>query len=80
MISLSSKKTVAFLITLIAGNHTIHIHNTGWLCKMDERKSQAWKFKEAARQLETDNDEERFVEIHQRLAKPKPDEKKPSDD
>lgn len=38
-------------------------------------KSQLDKFKEAARQLETDDDEERFDEKLKRLAKQKPDEK-----
>lgn len=42
-------------------------------------KSQLERFKEAARKLETDDDEERFNEKLRKLAKQKPDEK-PSDD
>jgi hypothetical protein len=38
--------------------------------------SQADKFKEAARQLETDDDEERFKEKLGKLVKQKPDAKK----
>lgn len=38
-------------------------------------KSQLDRFKEAARQLETDDDEERFDEKLKRLARQKPDEK-----
>ena len=43
-----------------------------------EKKSQLERFKEAARELGTDDDEERFNEKLKRLAKQKPDEK--SDD
>jgi hypothetical protein len=39
-----------------------------------DKKSQLDRFKEAARQLETDDDEERFNEKLKKLAK-KPDEK-----
>ena len=39
-------------------------------------KSQLDKFKEAARQLATDDDEERFDEKLRKLAKQKPDDKK----
>lgn len=42
----------------------------------DDIKSQLNKFKEAARQLETDDDEKRFEERLKKLAKQKPDEKK----
>ena len=38
-------------------------------------KSQLERFKEAARQLETDDDEERFNERLRKLAKQKPDDK-----
>jgi|LZQO01.1.fsa_nt_gb hypothetical protein len=41
-------------------------------------KSQLDRFKEAARELETDDDEERFNERLKKLTKQKPDEK--SDD
>ncbi|GAA5081529.1 hypothetical protein N0B44_27760 [Roseibacterium beibuensis] len=41
----------------------------------DAKKSQLDKFKEAARQLETDDDEERFDEKLKRLAKQKPGDK-----
>lgn len=37
---------------------------------MEEKKSQLDKFKEAARQLETDDDEERFEERLKKLVKP----------
>ena len=46
---------------------------------MEKEKSQLDRFKEAARQLETDDDEERFNEKLGKLVK-KPDDKKPSDD
>lgn len=39
-------------------------------------KPQIDKFKEAARQLETDDDEERFEERLKRIVKQKPDDKK----
>ena len=45
-----------------------------------DKKSQLDKFKEAARQLETDDDEERFEEKLKKLVKQKPDDKKGSDD
>ena len=44
--------------------------------KTEATKSQSDKFKEAARQLGTDDDEERFNEKLKRLAKQKPDDKK----
>lgn len=47
---------------------------------MSGEKSQLDRFKEAARQLETDDDEERFNENLRRLAKQKPDDKKPPDE
>ncbi len=47
---------------------------------MSEHKTQADKFREAARQLETDDDEARFDAKLRKLAKAKPDDKKPSDD
>jgi len=46
---------------------------------MPETKTQADRFKEAARQLETDDDEARFNEKLGKLVKQKPDDKKPSD-
>lgn len=45
--------------------------------KTDEPKSQVDKFREAARQLETDDDEKRFDETLSKIAKsqvPKPDD------
>ena len=45
---------------------------------MDRDKSQLERFKEAARQLEADDDEERFNEKLKKLAKQKPGDK--SDD
>lgn len=47
---------------------------------MEQDKPQLDRFKEAARQLETDDDEARFNEKLKKLAKQKPDDKKPSDD
>lgn len=43
---------------------------------MNDQKTQLDKFKEAARQLETDEDEERFEERLKKIVKQKPDEKK----
>lgn len=40
-----------------------------------DKQSQADKFKEAARELETDDDEERFEERLKKLVKQNPDEK-----
>lgn len=40
---------------------------------MTKKKSQLERFKEAARQLETDDDEERFNEKLRKLAKQKPE-------
>ncbi|MCK0167052.1 hypothetical protein MWU52_05775 [Jannaschia sp. S6380] len=42
---------------------------------METEKSQLDRFKEAARQLETDDDEARFNEKLRKLAKQKPDDK-----
>lgn len=47
---------------------------------MEKEKSQIERFKEAARELETDDDEERFNEHLKKLTKQKPDNKKSSDD
>ncbi|MEE4119753.1 MAG: hypothetical protein V2I65_12115 [Paracoccaceae bacterium] len=47
---------------------------------MDTEKSQFVRFKEAARELEADDDETRFNERLKKLAKKKQDDKKPSDD
>lgn len=44
----------------------------------DDKKTQLERFKEAARELETDDDEERFNEKLGKLVKQKPDTK--SDD
>jgi hypothetical protein len=46
----------------------------------DAKKSQSNKFKDAARQLEADDDEDRFNEKLRKLAKQKPDGSKPSKD
>lgn len=45
----------------------------------EAKKSQLDKFKEAARQLETDDDDERFEERLKQIVKQKPDDKKSSD-
>ena len=42
----------------------------------DAKKSQLDKFREAARQLETDDDEERFEERLKKIVERKPDDKK----
>ena len=48
--------------------------------RQDEtQKSQLERFKEAARELEADDDEERFNERLGKLVQQKPDNKKPSD-
>ena len=44
---------------------------------MGNNKSQADKFREAARELETDNDEKRFDEKLKKLAKQKPKDRDP---
>jgi hypothetical protein len=43
----------------------------------DPTKSQSDRFKEAARELEADDDEARFNAKLRKLVKPKPDDKKP---
>lgn len=43
-------------------------------------KTQLDKFKEASRQLETDDDEERFEERLKKLVKQKPDDKREQKD
>ncbi len=43
---------------------------------MTEKKSQLDKFREAARQLEADDDEERFEEKLREIVKQRPDENK----
>ncbi len=45
-----------------------------------KQKTQLDRFKEAARQLETDDDEERFEERLKKLVKQNPEDKKSSDD
>lgn len=44
-----------------------------------DKKSQLDKFREAARQLETDDDDERFERRLKQIVKQKPDDKKSSD-
>lgn len=44
---------------------------------LEAKKSQLERFKEAARELEADDDEDHFKERLKKLAKPKPD--KPAD-
>jgi len=43
---------------------------------MNEKKSQVEKFKDAARELECDDDETRFADKLGRLVQPKPPEQK----
>lgn len=50
--------------------------NRRYLMGMEKEKSQIDRFKEAARELGTDDDEERFNERLKNLAKQKPQEKK----
>ncbi|MEL6691233.1 MAG: hypothetical protein AAFP28_13035 [Pseudomonadota bacterium] len=45
-----------------------------------DKKFQLERFKEVARELGMDDDEERFNEKLKKLAKQKPDDKKPSGD
>lgn len=54
----------------------MRIHTTGWRDRMNKDKSQLDKFKEAARELGTDDDEDRFEERLKKLVKQKPDDKK----
>lgn len=54
--------------------------NRRYPLRMEQEKSQIERFKEAARELGADDDEERFNEKLKKLAKQKPDDKKPSDD
>lgn len=54
----------------MADTHPDHYHRV-----MEQEKSQLDRFKEAARQLETDDDEERFNEKLGKLVKQKPDDK-----
>lgn len=54
----------------------IQRHTTDWLKVMTDTKNQLDKFKEAARQLETDDDDERFEERLKQIVKRKPDDKK----
>lgn len=42
------------------------------MAKMDEKKPQIDKFKQAAHELECDNDDQRFKEQLRRIAKAKP--------
>lgn len=46
----------------------------------EKNKSQADRFKEAARELGADDDEARFNEKLRKLVKQKPDEKKPPEE
>lgn len=46
---------------------------------MDENSQQSEKFKQAARELEADEDEARLDERLDKLAKAKPKEEKPTD-
>lgn len=49
-------------------------------CLSTQNKTQLDRFKEAAREIGTDDDEERFNEKLGKLVKQKPDDKKSSDD
>ncbi|MCZ0814384.1 hypothetical protein N5A93_19400 [Roseovarius sp. EGI FJ00037] len=51
-------------------------HISAVLLMSKDDKTQLDKFKEAARQLETDDDEERFEKKLKKLVKQKPEEKK----
>lgn len=59
----------------------MRIHTIDWPEEMNEReKSQLDRFKEAARELETDDDEERFNKKLKKLVKEKPEEKEANDE
>lgn len=58
----------------------MHIHTTGWRTRMNKGKTQLDRFKEAARELEADDDEDRFNERLKKLAKWKPKDDEASDD
>ena len=45
-----------------------------------DQRTQLDKFKDAARELKTDDDEDRFTERLKKLVRKKPDDEKPSDD
>ena len=47
----------------------------GYLVSMENKKSQLDRFKEAAREVETDDDEARFNEKLRKLVKEKPADK-----
>jgi len=47
---------------------------------MNSKKTQADKFKDAARDLETDNDEKRFDKTLGKIAKPPPKDEKSTTD
>lgn len=60
-----------------AEKRAMRIPIINWRSKMaEERKSQLDKFKEVARQLEADDDDERFEERLKQIVKQKPDERK----
>ena len=44
------------------------------------KKSQSDKFKDAARELEVDLDEDKLAETLRKIAKPEPEKKKPADE
>lgn len=57
----------------------MHILTTGWLFGMSEDKTQLDRFKEAARQLETDDDEEQFEEKLRKIVRQKPSDDEKED-
>lgn len=63
--------------TMLCGKYELKIAplNPTRDCSMSDDKSQADKFREAARQLECDDDDERFKERVKKLVRHKPVEK-----
>ena len=65
----------------LASTLAILKRTTDWLIKMTSKeKSQLERFKEAARQLETDDDEDRFEKKLKKLVKQKPKDDESQDD
>ena len=55
-------------------------HISAALPMSKDQRTQLDKFKDAARELKTDDDEDRFTERLKKLVRKKPDDEKPSDD
>ena len=66
-----ARKAYAFFVFRIIDIYEVHVTKES----SDDQKSQLVKFKDAARELECDDDEQRFKERLGKLVKPKPSEK-----